>query len=157
MIEEQQDKWTPTVRRLVGAAKSDPLRPEDEGLVQALLRGAANPTGVAQFLLRDDEDGPGRLWWVARELYRRGFVEGDPGEQTRSIEAVRDIVGEYVRHRPDLATRQLLELLSSDALTPELRVFPRELYDQARELTKDVKIDHDAPIEGVTDLEDPAP
>jgi hypothetical protein len=131
------------------------IQPEDEGLVQALLRGDANPTGVAVFLLRDDEDGPARLWWVAGELYQRGFMEG--GEQTRAIAAVRDILREYVRHRPDLATRQLLELLSSDALTTELRVFPRALYDQARELSKDVEIDHDAPIEGVTDLEDPAP
>ncbi|MEX2530536.1 MAG: type II toxin-antitoxin system PrlF family antitoxin [Gemmatimonadota bacterium] len=47
-----------------------------------------------------------------------------------------------------------LELLASDLKTYPERVeaFPSELLERARELTKDVEIDHDAPIEGVTVL-----
>jgi antitoxin PrlF len=47
-----------------------------------------------------------------------------------------------------------LELLASDLKTHPDRVeaFPSELLARAKELTKDVEIDHEAPIEGVTAL-----
>jgi hypothetical protein len=163
------------------------IEPEDEGLVQALLRGDANPTGVAQFLLRDDEAGAARIWWVAGELYQRGFMEGDTGEQTRSIEAVRDILREYVRYRPDLATRKLLERLSlSDDHKPAAREsadpwtgLKAALRSSSRPGNPQRRLDADfdpsvedvaAPAwdemvrrgrrgseKGITDLEDPAP
>ena len=93
-------------------------RPEDEGLVQALLRRDAHPPGVAEFLLRDDDDGPARLWWVAGQLWRRGVMRGSPdGQIQRCGEAVREILQEYVRQRPDLAARQLVDLVGSDDWT----------------------------------------
>jgi antitoxin PrlF len=67
---------------------------------------------------------------------------------------VRLVNASVLEEHEDPIVTGFLSLLASDLrLHPDrLEPFPAELLDRAMELTKDMEIDHDAPIEGVTAL-----
>ena len=69
-------------------------------------------------------------------------------------EEVRLVNASALEEHADPIVSGFLDLLASDLEThPErLEAFPPELLARAKELTKDVEIDHEAPIEGVTAL-----
>jgi hypothetical protein len=58
------------------------------------------------------------------------------------------------REHVDLVARTFLAFLGRDVEDQpgRFQVLPRSLIDRARTLTRDVKIDHDAPIEGTVTL-----
>jgi antitoxin PrlF len=67
---------------------------------------------------------------------------------------VRLVNASALEEHEDPIVTGFLELLASDLkrYPDRLEAFPSELLARAKELTKDVEIDHEAPIEGVTAL-----
>jgi antitoxin PrlF len=67
---------------------------------------------------------------------------------------VRLVNASALEEHSDPIVTGFLDLLESDLKShPErMKAFPPELLARAKELTKDVEIDHDAPIDGVSAL-----
>jgi antitoxin PrlF len=67
---------------------------------------------------------------------------------------VRLVNASALQEHEDPIVTGFLQLLTADleARPDRLKAFPSELLARAKALTKDVEIDHEAPIEGVTSL-----
>jgi len=67
---------------------------------------------------------------------------------------VRLVNASALQEHEDPIVTGFLDLLTSDleAHPDRMKAFPTELLARAKELTEDVEIDHEAPIEGVTAL-----
>jgi antitoxin PrlF len=87
----------------------------------------------------------------------RAALGAGPGDRLGYIiqgDEVRLVNASAVEEATDPVLGGFLEFLAADMVgRPDvITPFPASLLERARELTADVEIDHDAPIEGVTAL-----